>query len=105
MVYTGHSNLHSDPHGEGISHIDYLRDCEERYFPADDVRPIPHMFESRTSVIPCEFNGYVYLCGGGTTGIEAFHPQSNTFLLLLRTGSSTECRWMEMKKWWLVVSQ
>ena len=44
-------------------------------------------------MIPCEFNGYVYLCGGGTTGIEAFHPQSNTFLQLQpRLPERTECK-------------
>lgn len=50
------------------------------------------MKESRFWFNPCLFNGYVYLCGYCTIKIEAFSPQTDSFIPLeLNLRASYSC--------------
>lgn len=40
------------------------------------------MREGRRCFNPCLFNAYVYLCGSGSLSLEAFAPQTDSFLPL-----------------------
>lgn len=43
-------------------------------------KALPDMREARCSFNPCAFNEFVYVCGWGSQLIQAFSPQTDSFL-------------------------
>lgn len=41
---------------------------------------LPDMREGRDCFNPCQFKGFVYVCGRGSQLVEAFSPQTDSFL-------------------------
>ena len=56
-----------------------LKECEKMNLSDCKWTALPDMQEERCYFNPCEFNGYVYVCG---SQLEAFSPLSNSFLPL-----------------------
>lgn len=56
-----------------------LKECEKMNLSDCKWTALPDMKEERCYFNPCEFNGYVYVCG---SQLEAFSPLSNSFLPL-----------------------
>ena len=64
-----------------MSYVGNLRECEKIDFTSDrSWLALPSMREGKTNFNPCLFNGYVYVCGYGSSHIEAFSPQTDSFL-------------------------
>ena len=59
-----------------------MQECEELNMHLGVWKPLPNMREARSGFNPCEFHGYVYICGYGSDSIEAFDPVNTAFLPL-----------------------
>ena len=54
--------------------------CEKFQLPNNQWTNLPSMREARSHFNPCLFGGIIYLCGSGSKTMEAFSPESDTFL-------------------------
>lgn len=59
-----------------------MRECEEMGIQAGWWRELPSMTYARCLFNPCDYNGFLYLCGFGTDAIEAYSPEACIFLPL-----------------------
>jgi len=61
-----------------------VKECEmiELSSPNFSWKALPGMIEARYSFNPCLFSDYVYLCGYPSNLVEAFSPQTDSFLPL-----------------------
>ena len=62
-----------------------IKTCEKWEAATYKWSSLPSMAEGRYGFNPCMFEGRVYLCGLGSRIVEAFVPQTNTFLPLRAT--------------------
>jgi len=60
-----------------------IKDCEVVSLPLGMWDDLPSMRVSRVNFNPCEYKGFVYLCGYGAFLMEAFEPQISRFLPVL----------------------
>ena len=57
-----------------------VKTCEKFQLPNNQWTNLPSMKEARSRFNPCLFGGIVYLCGNNSTIMEAFAPETDTFL-------------------------
>ena len=57
-----------------------VKTCEKFDMANNRWGPLPDMKEARSCFNPCLFYGIIYLCGCGSTIMEAFSPETDTFL-------------------------
>lgn len=66
----------------GGFNLGYLKTCEKFQLLGKRWTLLPSMRESRAEFNPCMLFGIVYLCGEGSFIMEAFNPETETFLPL-----------------------
>ena len=57
-----------------------LETCEKLPLGTPQWRTLPNMNQTRVLFNPCLFGHLIYLCGSSSTTMEAFAPQTDTFL-------------------------
>ena len=57
-----------------------VKTCEKFQLPNNQWTNLPSMRAARSHFNPCLFGGIVYLCGYNSTIMEAFAPETDTFL-------------------------
>lgn len=69
-----------------------MKECEKISLISPTWAALPDMREGRSHLNPCEWKKWIYLCGDGSTSLEAFTPQNDIFLpLSLRLESYGYC--------------
>lgn len=67
---------------EGMCHSGRLKRCEKIDLLSRSWTALPDMKNGRRCFNPCEWDGYIYLCGAGSLHVEVFYPRDDQFLLL-----------------------
>ena len=79
-------------HQNGSKCYPALKYCERYLLNERNWQFLDNMHKCRAYFNPCEFLNYVYLCGSGSSAIEAFSPRSSTFhLLKAKLPEKTSC--------------
>jgi len=64
----------------GSTRYPAVKSCEKFELPNNKWTALPDMREARAYFNPCLFNGIIYLCGYYSQIMEAFSPETDTFL-------------------------
>ena len=67
---------------EGMYYSGRLKICEKIELLSRRWRALPDMKEGRRCFNPCDWDGYIYLCGAGSLHVEVFYPRNDQFLPL-----------------------